>query len=96
MDDVAVAVAEIAQKNEKIINVYNIGTGIGTSLINIIELISKMLGQEIKCECRESMPSGINSRVLSNEKIRKNIGWQPQITLEEGIRRTVIAKRELL
>ena len=90
------AVAEIAQKNEKIINVYNIGTGIGTSLSNIIEVISKKLGQEIKCECRESMPSGINSRVLSNEKIRKNIGWQPQITLEEGIRRTVIAKRELL
>ena len=96
LEDVAEAIADISQTKFNNLRIYNIGTGIGTNLTQIIDLIGQKLGKEIKCEYKESMASGINSIVLSNEKIRNEIGWQPRVSLEEGIQRTISTKRILL
>ena len=96
LEDVAEAIVEISQKEFNDLRIYNVGTGIGTNLVRIIELIGKNLDKEMKCEYKESMASGINSIVLSNKKIRDEIGWKPKISLEEGIQRTISTKRALL
>ena len=96
LEDVANAVVSVFQKGFNDLRVYNVGTGVGTNLVQIIDLIGKKLNQEINCEYKESMASGINSIVLSNEKIKTEIGWTPQITLEVGIQKTVNTKRVLL
>ena len=95
LEDVAEAIVEISQKEFNDLRIYNVGTGIGTNLVRIIELIGKNLDKEMKCEYKESMASGINSIVLSNKKIRDEIGWKPKISLE-GIQRTISTKRALL
>lgn len=96
LEDVADAIAEITQKGFDDLKVYNIGTGIGTNLLEIIELIGKGLNKEIKYDFKDNMASGINSIILSNNKIKKEIGWNPKVSLEEGIRKTISIKRELL
>ena len=96
LEDVAEAIADILEKEFNDYRVYNIGSGIGTNLIQIINEIKLNLEREIKCEYRESMASGINSIVLSNEKIIKEIGWKPKTTLADGIRKTIATKRVLL
>ncbi len=96
LDDVARAIASVVQTRFDDYRVYNIGTGVGTNLLQIIELIEHALGQRIKCKFEESMASGLNSIVLSNEKIKREVGWTPEISLEEGIRKTISAKKALL
>lgn len=96
LDDVAKAIADISQKGFDDLRIYNIGTGIGTKLVQIIDLIEQKLGKEIKCEYKGSMASGISTIVLSNEKIRHEMGWQPKVSLEDGIQRTINIKRALL
>lgn len=96
LEDVANAIVTVYQKGVRDLRVYNIGTGVGTDLVQIINLIGKILGHEMDCEYKESMASGINSIILSNEKIKNEIGWAPHIPLEVGIRKTVDMKRILL
>lgn len=96
LEDVAYAISDICQMDFNDYRVYNVGSGVGTSLTQIIELIGKYLGKELLCEYKETMASGINVIVLSNEKIREEVGWSPEVSLEEGIKRTIDTKRKLL
>lgn len=96
LEDVAKAIVDISQRDFDDLKVYNVGTGIGTNLVEIINLIDEKIEYEIRCEYKETMASGINSIVLSNEKIRKEIGWVPQVSLKEGIQKTINIKRALL
>lgn len=96
LEDVAEAVVDISQKGFNELKIYNVGTGIGTNLAQIIRSLSKLLNKDIKCEYKKTMASGIDSIVLSNEKIRNEIGWKPKVSLEEGIKRTLEIKRVLL
>ena len=96
LEDVAHAIADVSEKSFNDYRVYNVGSGVGTSLAQIIELISKHLGKELLCECKETMASGINAIVLSNDKIKDEIGWKPEVSLEEGIKKTIDIKRQLL
>ena len=94
--DVAKAIVDVYQTGFDDYNVYNIGSGIGTCLIDIIELIEKNIGKQIQIEHMDAMASGINSIVLSNEKIKSEVGWEPTVSLDEGIRMTIDLKRQLL
>lgn len=96
LEDVANAIVNICQSGFDNYNVYNVGSGIGTSLTEIIKIIGKHIGVNLRCEYRETMASGINAIVLSNKKIYEEMGWSPQISLEEGIDRTIEIKRQIL
>lgn len=59
----------------------------GDRLITLGEVIAeseKIFGKKVKIT--ESNPSTISIRNPSNAKAKKLIGWQPQITLEEGLK----------
>lgn len=96
MEDVSNAICQALKVKREGINIYNIGTGIGTSLKEIIDIISKMLKRELKIVYKGDMASGVSAIVLSNEKIRKEIGWKPTVSLEEGIKNTIVKKQSLL
>lgn len=96
LEDVAVSIADICQTDFSDLRIYNVGTGIGTNLMQIINLIEEKLGKEVQCDYKEFMASGINSIVLSNDKIANEIGWKAKVSLDEGIRRTIETKRSLL
>lgn len=96
LEDVAHAVLQIIHKGIEDVNIYNIGTGIGTSVGRIVELIEKNMGHEIKKEYKVSEPCGVNQIILSIEKIQSETNWSPQVTLDEGIKQTIEFKKLLL
>jgi UDP-glucose 4-epimerase len=70
---------------------YNIGSGIGRSNREVLEAIERLVGPagfriRIKTEGLRNFDVPIN--VLSSEKLHKLAGWQPQVTWENGLRRT--------
>ncbi len=65
--------------------IFNVATGRETSINELAEMIGN--GAEITHIDRRDIDN-IRRRVLNIEKIRRKLGWTPEITLEEGLRRT--------
>ncbi len=67
----------------------NIGSGIETNLLNICSSIEKALDGPIKVKEMPGKPGEQRRSCLSYERARDVLNWQPQINLEEGIKRTI-------
>lgn len=72
--------------------VFNIGTGIATSVLDVARIILTALGKDPKKFLRVAQSSAPETmgNVGVSQKAAKVLGWKPSVTLEEGIRKTVI------
>lgn len=84
----ATLIALLSPKSEG--SVYNVGTGIETKVVDLVAILSRLLGREAIPEHIDRRDiDNIRRRVVSIEKIRTHLRWQPTVSLEEGLRRTV-------
>lgn len=67
---------------------YNLGTGVGSSNLDIVRAMAPLLG-EIGIECRvEHLPErvfDVRANVLDASKLRRDTGWAPKVTLRDGL-----------
>jgi len=76
--------------NESVSNeLFNVGTGIETSLNQLKDLLFQKMGRAVAVERLEYDSHLVRRRVASTEKIRRMLGFVPQVTLEEGIDRYI-------
>jgi len=85
-DDLADACVYLMQhKNASDIGeLVNITSGTDIQLKNLIEMTAEIVGYNGKIEYDTSKPNGTPRKMMDNEKI-KSLGWEPKITLQEGI-----------
>jgi UDP-glucose 4-epimerase len=70
-------------------DVFNIGTGVETSVNTLAQEIREIFGDTVEVEHIDRRDiDNIRRRVLSPEKIRVRLGWTPQVRVREGLRRT--------
>ncbi|WP_025915739.1 NAD-dependent epimerase/dehydratase family protein [Herminiimonas sp. CN] len=85
--DVAEAFARaVAYDGSK--SVFNISSGVGTSLSALIGLIENALGKPIQRRYLASRPFDVPVSVLSNDLARAELNWAPLTSMQEGISRT--------
>lgn len=76
--------------NGRLGEVYNLGGETELKNIDIVKIILKEMGENEDCiEYVKDRPGHDYRYALDNHKIRTDIGWQPMIKFEEGIRRTI-------
>ena len=69
--------------------VFNVGTGIETSVNELAELVGRASSRELSIEHIDRRDvDNIRRRVVNIEKIRRMLRWSPQITLSDGLART--------
>jgi GDP-4-dehydro-6-deoxy-D-mannose reductase len=70
--------------------VYNIGSGIGIQMSEVVDKLIKLSKQEIKVVRDESRirPHDIPKMIANNTKI-KTLGWQAEITIDETLLRII-------
>ncbi len=83
-------------------HVFNISTGLATSVKQLAEKMVAMFGdgrlkvdfeevkpgeRSAKVEGRMRLPSELSAMVLANDKAKQVLGWQPEVMLDEGLRR---------
>ncbi len=78
----------LAMKKETKEKVFNIGTGREVSVNKLFEIIKNIIGSDIKPVYGPERKE-VKRFVMNIEKAKKLLGWKPQVSLEEGIRRTV-------
>jgi len=71
----------------------NIGTGVDVSILELAQLIQKTVGYKGEITHDLSKPDGTPRKLMTIEKL-KNLGWEPKITLEEGIKMVYEAIKE--
>jgi GDP-L-fucose synthase len=72
----------------------NIGSGVETTIKELAELIARLLDYKGRFVWDTSKPDGQPRRFFDISRARKEIGYEPQISLEEGVRRTIDWWRE--
>ncbi len=66
-------------------DVYNLGTGTGYSVIEIINMCEKVSGKQAKIAYGNRRPGDPAHLVASYEKINRELGWKPEYSLEDII-----------
>jgi GDP-4-dehydro-6-deoxy-D-mannose reductase len=67
--------------------IYNICRGVGYSLSDIIEKLTSILDMEVLTETDEGLIRPNDNKVIigSNEKIKSDIGWVPEVPLQRSL-----------
>ena len=91
VDDVANAVYYFMQ-NRSEPEVINIGYGSDVTIRELAEKIAAAAGYKGRIGWDSTKPDGMYRKLMDSSKARA-LGWAPQITLDEGIRRTVAEYR---
>jgi len=65
----------------------NIGTGVDYTVREIAEKTTHVVGFKGEIVFTGSVSNGTSRKLLSSNKILA-LGWKPEVTLEEGLRRT--------
>jgi nucleoside-diphosphate-sugar epimerase len=87
VDDIARGtVAALAPLGFEIIN---LGGDQPHKVTELIRLIEQRLGRSAEIEFEEAHPADIQATWADVHKAEKLLGWRPQVSLEEGVSRTV-------
>jgi UDP-glucose 4-epimerase len=69
-------------------NIFNISSGLGTSLNELIGILKVVIGKPIKHRYLPGRPFDVPVSILCNDLARKELKWEPLISMHEGIART--------
>ena len=67
----------------------NIGVGKGISILDLAKLIKEIVGYKGEIVLDTSKPGGAPSKIMKVEKMERVLKWAPQMSLREGIKKTV-------
>jgi UDP-glucose 4-epimerase len=68
--------------------VFNIGSGYGVSLRELVERLARLSGQRIEINYRPARPFDVPRIVLDISRAARVLHWQPKVSLEEGLIQT--------
>ncbi|MBI2773197.1 MAG: NAD-dependent epimerase/dehydratase family protein [Chloroflexi bacterium] len=89
VDDIAAAVT--AALDADVMGVYNIGTGVPTSVLALIEVMSEVLGPPAAVRHAPRREGEIQRSCVDVSRAGRDGLWRPRTSLREGIERTARA-----
>ena len=70
--------------------VFNIGSSAEVSLLQLAELLQRVMGSELPLEFGPARAvNGVTRRLADTTRAREVLGWKPEVSLEDGLRRLV-------
>lgn len=81
--------ANLLTLNEEESEIYNVGTGIETSVNELFRLINENFNNQIKEVHGPAKPGEQMRSVITSEKLYKKFGWKPNTLLRDGLRETI-------
>jgi UDP-glucose 4-epimerase len=76
--------------------VFNIGSGVGKSLNQIIADIEELIGERVKCRYLPSRSFDVPENVLDISLAKDALHWAPKTTFHDGLKRTLVWVREAI
>jgi UDP-glucose 4-epimerase len=90
IDDAVEATVLAGTSDRALGEVFNVGTGVETRVNELASLLIRLTGSRaVPAHSDRRDIDNIRRRVVNIEKARRALRWTPEVTLEEGLRRTV-------
>jgi UDP-glucose 4-epimerase len=70
-------------------NLFNVSSGEGTSLNELVSLLEEILGYPIERHYLPGRGFDVPVSILNSELARREMGWAPKVSLQEGIKNVV-------
>ncbi len=87
-----------ALEHGRLSETYNLGSGVGYSNLQVLELLEPMLGRlgcKLLVEHLPERPFDVHSNILDSSKLSRDTGWLPVIGYQDGLEEMVEWLREL-
>jgi CDP-glucose 4,6-dehydratase len=99
VDDVARSYLLLAERIEETKGeAFNFGSGDGVQMLELVNSIIRLAGKEGKLEpnilLKTKIENEIDIQYLSAEKAKSKLGWQAEVSLDEGLKLTIDWYRE--
>jgi UDP-glucose 4-epimerase len=82
-----------AAKADTLDTFYNVGRGIQTTIKELAELILEITGSNLRIQYEPSGQTFVTNRIGSTEKAKRDLGFESQVDLREGIERLIEWRR---
>lgn len=91
IDDAVAALLRMGESAASNGRTYNVGSGIGTALVDMARAITAMAGGRVELIDWPSLAERIETGdfVADIGRIRRELAWEPRVSLAEGLERTV-------
>lgn len=86
VDDLVAFVALLVARQDKPFELLNCGAGKAVSVRDLVATMIRISGKPLAIEHDLSQPTIKTSLCLNCEKASQSLGWEPTVTLEDGIR----------
>jgi UDP-glucose 4-epimerase len=80
--------ANLAAMDYQGVGIFNVSTGIETTINELFDNIAESIGSKQKKIYQDGRACDQRRSVLDNSAIKKAMGWQPQFTLRQGLTKT--------
>jgi UDP-glucose 4-epimerase len=75
----------LENKNKSNFEVFNIGTGKGNSVLEVIKAFEKVTGKKLNYKLVDRRPGDITAAYADTTLATKELGWKPELTLEDAL-----------
>lgn len=76
-------VAAIEKMNKPGVHIYNLGTGVGYSVLDVIKAFSKACGRDLPYVIKPRRPGDIASSYANCDKAKKELGWTAKLDIDD-------------
>ena len=66
----------------------NIGSGQLVTINELVSIVERIAGLELRRSYNLDAPQGVRGRNSDNTLVKERLGWEPEITLEDGLEKT--------
>ncbi len=68
---------------------FNVADGRRTSLLELLQLLSKLLGKSIEPDFQPARVGDVRESLADISQARQHLGYEPQVSFEEGLKQTI-------
>ena len=77
--------ADTKDKNLEKVETFNLGTGVGSTVLEVIHAFEKVSGQKLPYKIVDRREGDITSAYANTDRANSTLGWKTKLTLEEAM-----------